>query len=248
MRTQKLFVDLLFAIISLCAVSMGFAQSDTQFTKGNQEYAAGHFKEAIENYESLVQSHEWAPNLFYNLGNAYFRENDFGRAILNYERALALDRHHPESAANLQIVHDETRALELAPPWTQRFLHSVDATQYAITASVAFWIGAFSLVVISLSQRRRRAAIVLSILSLSIFAIAVVAAYSSESSATTLAIVIGDNVTARLATADNAGSVLALPAGSEIKILSERGDWVYAELPNNLRGWIPSKSAEQVRL
>jgi tetratricopeptide (TPR) repeat protein len=247
MRTRRFFVDLACVVTSLCVVSAAFAQSETQFTKANQEYAAGHFKEAIENYESLVQSHEWTPNLFYNLGNSYFRENDFGRAILNYERALALE-HHPESAANLQIVHDQTRSLELAQTWTQRFLHSVDATQYAITASVAFWIGAFSLVVIFFSQRRRRAAIVLSILSLSIFAIAVAAAYSSESNAKTLAIVTGDNVTARLATADSAGSVLALPAGSEIKILSERGDWLYAELPNNLRGWIPSKSAEQVRL
>jgi hypothetical protein len=41
---------------------------------------------------------------------------------------------------------------------------------------------------------------------------------------------------------------LALPVGSEIKILSTRGDWIYAALPNNLRGWIPAKNAERVRL
>jgi hypothetical protein len=63
-----------------------------------------------------------------------------------------------------------------------------------------------------------------------------------------LAIVTEKNINARLATADNANSVLALPAGSEIKILSTRGDWSYAALPNNLRGWIPTKSAESVRL
>ena len=63
-----------------------------------------------------------------------------------------------------------------------------------------------------------------------------------------LAIITGDNVQARLATADTANSVLALPPGSEIKILSTRGDWVYAALPNNLRGWIPARSAELVRL
>jgi len=39
-----------------------------------------------------------------------------------------------------------------------------------------------------------------------------------------------------------------LPAGSEIKILSTRGDWIYAALPNDLRGWIPAASAESVRL
>ena len=63
-----------------------------------------------------------------------------------------------------------------------------------------------------------------------------------------VAIVTGKDVQARLATADTANSVLALPPGSEIKILSTRGDWVYAALPNDLRGWIPAKDAEQVRL
>jgi hypothetical protein len=63
-----------------------------------------------------------------------------------------------------------------------------------------------------------------------------------------LAIVTGNDVQARLATADTANSVLALPPGSEIKILSTRGDWIYAALPNDLRGWIQTKNAEPVRL
>ena len=62
------------------------------------------------------------------------------------------------------------------------------------------------------------------------------------------AIVTGKDVQARLATADTANSILALPPGSEVKVLSTRGDWIYAALPNNLRGWIPAKDAEQVRL
>src|SRR4029434_9754954 len=79
-------------------------RSDTEFTKANQEYAKGNFKEAIASYEALVRADQWNANLFYDLGNAYFRTRDFGRAILNYERALALDRHHPEATANLQIA------------------------------------------------------------------------------------------------------------------------------------------------
>ena len=58
----------------------------------------------------------------------------------------------------------------------------------------------------------------------------------------------GKNIEARLATADNASSILALPPGSEIKVLSEWGDCIYAALPSDLRGWIPAKSAERVRL
>jgi hypothetical protein len=63
-----------------------------------------------------------------------------------------------------------------------------------------------------------------------------------------LAVVTGKEVEARLATADTAKSVLVLPAGSEIKILSERGDWVYAALPNDQRGWISASGAQRVRM
>jgi hypothetical protein len=63
-----------------------------------------------------------------------------------------------------------------------------------------------------------------------------------------LAVVTAPNLEARLATADNARSVLVLPPGSEIKVLSKRGDWVYAALPNDLRGWVPAGGAEPVRL
>jgi hypothetical protein len=63
-----------------------------------------------------------------------------------------------------------------------------------------------------------------------------------------VAIVTAKNIQARLATAENAGTVLVLPPGSEIKVLSTRGEWIYALLPNELRGWIPAHSAESVRL
>ena len=81
-------------MILLCAFFplIAFAQSDAEFAKANQEYAQGHFKEAIAGYEALVHGGQWNANLFYDLGNAYFRTRDFGRAILNYERALALDQ------------------------------------------------------------------------------------------------------------------------------------------------------------
>jgi hypothetical protein len=87
------------------------------------------------------------------------------------------------------------------------------------------------------------------ILSLSVFALAIFAIYEIDhgGKGRGLAVVTGSDVQARLATADTANSVLALPPGSEVKILNTRGDWVYAALPNNLRGWIPAKSAELVR-
>src|SRR5205085_877294 len=74
-------------VIFLCVlgiVTSAFGEPDLQFNKANQEYAQGHFKEAIADYEALIHVGQWNANLFYDLGNAYFRTRDFGRAILNY--------------------------------------------------------------------------------------------------------------------------------------------------------------------
>jgi len=232
------------------SASILIAQPNGQFAKANQEYADGDFKTAIGDYEELVRSGQDTPNVFYNLGNAYFRHKDFGRAILNYERALALEPHHPEAQANLRVARDEARALELIPSRWERSFAFANANQYALTAAIAFWIGLFSIAVFIFGRRRSHSAIGLSILSLSIVAIAIFASYqlSHGKNGRGLAIVTGENVEARLATADNANRVLTLPAGSEIKIVSQRGDWIYAALPNNLRGWMPANSAERVRL
>ncbi len=230
--------------------SVALAQESTQFTRANREYAAGDLNAAVSDYEELVRARQDTPNLFYNLGNAYFRKRDFGRAILNYERALALDPRHAEAQANLRIARDEGRALELTPTKFERWLGFATLNQCAAMASIAFWVCAFCIVTLVFRRRASRGLIALSILSLSVFAAAVFAAWTlgrGESGAG-LAVVTAENADARLATADNANRVLTLPAGSEIRILSRRGDWIYAALPNNLRGWMPAKSAEQVRL
>ncbi|MFN2542132.1 MAG: tetratricopeptide repeat protein [Chthoniobacterales bacterium] len=250
MNLQRRIISLSCALVCLFFAEQSFAQPDAEFLKGNQDYAAGRFQDAIKSYEALVQSRQFGANLFYNLGNAYFRAGDLGSAILNYERALALDRHHPEADANLRIARDETRALELSPAPIERVLRFASANQFAIAAAIAFWVGTFSVVALVFSRRRAAGLIALSIFALSIFASAGFEAYRLENgtSGKSLAIVTGNGVEARLATADNANTVLALPPGSEIKILSTRGDWIYAALPNHLRGWLPTKSAELVRL
>jgi tetratricopeptide (TPR) repeat protein len=247
MKGRTYLIVLLFCAGS--AVS-AIAQPDGEFAKANQEYAQGNFKEAIASYETLVRAGQWNANLFYDLGNAYFRTRDFGRAILNYERALALDRYHPEATANLQIARDESRALELQPTGLERYLQFASTNQYSIAAAVAFWLGIFGIVALIFARRRSVALISLSILCLLVCATAVwaIRTLDNGSKGRALAIVTGNDVQARLATADTANSVLALPAGSEIKILSTRGDWMYAALPNDLRGWIQAKNAEPVRL
>lgn len=246
---RRVIVDLGCALVVLAAATSLFGQADAEFAKANQEFGAGRFKEAVSEYEAIARSGQWSANLFYNLGNACFRAGDFGRAVLNYRRALALDRHHPEAEANLRITRDQARALELSAPPAERMLRFATANQFAVAAAVAFWIAALAVVRLLLAPRRAVGAMTLSIFFLLIFGGAAFAAYELENgtSGKDAAVIIGSEVEARVATADTAHAVLALPPGSEIRILSTRGEWIYAALPNNLRGWLPATSVERVR-
>src|SRR5205085_3858517 len=124
------------------------------------------------------------------------------KAILNYERALALDRHHAEAQANLRVARDEARALELQPGTTERLLRFASANQFTVAAAIAFWIFAFLVAHLVFARRRSNGAIALSILSLSIFAGAGVGAYETDRTNATDAIVIAKDVQARVATAN----------------------------------------------
>lgn len=241
-----------FVLIAVLCVAAGTvrAEIDPAFEKANQAYSEGRFQEAVDGYQSLVQAGRHSANLFYDLGNAQFRLGNFGEAILSYERALALEPRHPESEANLQLARDEARALELRKPPVEKDIDAGTSTQYSIAASVAFWFALFVTARLFFARRRSVGQIALIALSLLVFAGAAFALYTIEngSKGNALAIVTGKETQARLATADTAGSVLALPPGSEINVLSERGGWIYAALPNDLRGWIPARAVEQVRL
>lgn len=240
---KQLLVSLLF----FSAIVTTRAQGADEWKRANDEYAAGRFREAAELYQSLAKSGETTAALFYNLANADYRLGDLGQAILNYERALALEPHYPEAAANLRLVRDKARALELKRNAFEQFVARGTTTQYSVAAAVAFWIAAFAIAGLFLAWRGSALVATLAVLAVLTFAGAVYVLYSLRSEQL-LAIVTAKNVDARLATADSAGTVLVLPAGSEVKILSTRGDWSYAALPNDLRGWIPANSVQLVRL
>jgi hypothetical protein len=230
---------LVFLVVTAFATA-GFAAEEGAFAKANQAYGEGRFGAAAAHYESLINSGTWNANLFY----------DFGQAILNYERALALEPRHPEAEANLQLARDEARALELRRDWIERYASFGTVKQYTIAAVIAFWCAVFLAAHVFFARRRSGGRIALIALSLIVGAASIFAIVTLENGTrgNALAVVTGKQVQARLATADTAKAILLLPAGSEVKILSERGGWLYVALPNDQRGWIPTNSAERVRL
>jgi tetratricopeptide (TPR) repeat protein len=96
------------------------ASPQTTFFHANALYKDGQYDAAVQEYEQLLQSGRTSGNLYFNLGNAYFKAGKKGKAIVNYERARRLIPGDPDLRANLEYAQSLTGAEACAAAfWTR---------------------------------------------------------------------------------------------------------------------------------
>lgn len=237
----RLLIPIVFAV--LCTA----LQANSDFDAANRAYEDGKFIEARERYEALLARGERTANIYFNLGNANSRIGAHGLAILDYERALALDPSHSEAKANLKFLRDQSVAKLPVETWKERAFGALPLDGWLIAATGFGWVLVLFILVPIITRRRRTAVgVFATILTLFAFAYSTTAAWfaSQELNA---AIVIVKQVDARRAPADRADLADVLPLGSKVRWLSERSGWVECELPDRTRGWVPAESIERVR-
>ena len=110
-------------IIALCLTLFGLsASADSLALRADSAYNREAYADAIRLYNEAIADEGVSSNLYYNLGNAYYRDNRLGKAILSYERALALDPSNKEAATNLRFVRTQ---IEDMPEDDSSFLSNV---------------------------------------------------------------------------------------------------------------------------
>ena len=228
-----------FAASSEDAPPAGFAQ-------GNALYAAGKYADAASAYESVVRAGTYSANLFYNLGNAYARLGQRGRAILSYRRALLLQPGHVEAKANLSYLqgHDGGSA-GAGNSWLSTELDLPDIDLLALLAAAAGWLGCICLFC-TRGSRRSRFAAATGCWAVCAWAGGAIWWLDDGAKDPTRAIVLADSARALYAPADNSTVLASLPAGSAVRVLSAQGDWVYARLPDGSPAWLAATDVERV--
>ena len=103
---KKIVFFLLVQFVTLGA----FAQEAT-IKEAEVAYTKEDYGKAIELYEGLLKTHGESAEIYYNLGNAYYKENKIAPAILNYERALLLDPGDGDIRFNLQLARSSRWAI-----------------------------------------------------------------------------------------------------------------------------------------
>lgn len=92
-------------VLFLSSLSQG-QQSEAIFQQANQAYQNADYSQASELYEKLVKDNVSSAELFFNLANTYFRQNQLGRAIFNFKQALNLAPRDPDIRFNLNYAQN----------------------------------------------------------------------------------------------------------------------------------------------
>jgi tetratricopeptide (TPR) repeat protein len=111
------------------------------FEAANKLYEQGKFPEAAGTYEKLLQSGPPSDTLYFNLGNAWFKAGQIGRAIAAYRQAERLAPRDPSVRFNLQFARKKVTGSD-APPgllW-QRALVALTLNEWTVLASAALWV------------------------------------------------------------------------------------------------------------
>ena len=227
---------------------------DATKSEGDSAYIRNDFASAIQIYESLLRKGD-AADIYYNLGNSYYKVNEIAKAILNYERALLLQPGNGDIRANLEIARGKTvDKVEAVPEvffvtWTKALINSMSVDAWAVWGVVSFLLLIVSLYFFIFSKQvvLKKVGFITGI----VFLIVVVMAnvFASKQKEELLhrdsAIIMNPSVTVRSTPSENGTSLFILHEGHKVDIKdSSMKDWKEIRLEDGKVGWVPVSSIE----
>ncbi|MGM5469016.1 tetratricopeptide repeat protein [Flavobacteriaceae bacterium LMO-SS05] len=95
-------------ILTFLLSTFSIAQNETLFSQGNDLYNDGHYIESIEKYKDVLKSGNHSAELYFNLGNAYYKLNNIAPSIYYYEKALQLAPNDKDILNNIAFARNMT--------------------------------------------------------------------------------------------------------------------------------------------
>lgn len=224
--------------------------------EADSAYIRNDFAAAIQIYENLLQQGETA-EVYYNLGNSYYKIDDIARAILNYERALLLSPGNADIRANLEIARSKTvDKVEPVPEiffvtWIKSLINSQSSDAWARTAIVFFLLLLVSLSVFLFTRQLKwkKVGFAGSILFLIVVIVANVFASTQKSYLTDRkdAIILSPSVTVRSTPSESGTSLFVLHEGRKVEIKDgSMREWKEIRLEDGKVGWVPATVVEVI--
>ena len=245
---------ILFLCMALLIGKMSFAHKDLKApAEAEKFYTEKKYKEAIASYESLLQDGYTSYKLHYNLGNAYYKNKELGKAIYHYELANKLEPNNEDVLTNLRIANEKTiDKIESK----ENFFLSVIKSGLVNALSTSGWawlsitslivsLGLFFLFFTSQNLVLKRVGFFAGFLCFILFPASMVLGFSAlnDKQNNKFAIITARETRTHEEPSDASGSKFSLHEGTRVRVLETNDEWTNIKLENGNEAWIKTADA-----
>lgn len=233
------------------------AYLDSLWSKGVQAYTDGRWSECTESLKALESVGVVSPELYYNLGNAYFKSGDYPHAILYYERTLKISPSFEDARINLDFANSLIRDKIDAVPefvlksWARKVCYLMPSDFWAVISIVLFAAALALFLVFRLGASRglRRTGFYCSIVALILSASSFGMARWQRNSYLRAdgAIVMKPVASVKSSPSrDSSKDLFVLHEGTKVTVLDTVGEWKNISLSDGRQGWIEESDMEMI--
>jgi tetratricopeptide (TPR) repeat protein len=234
----------------------GKPASDEQLVLANQLYTNHQYEAAKELYENLILRGYSSSDLHYNTGNAYYRLNRIGKAILHYEKAIKLNPHNQDAHFNLKIANLKV-ASKIVPlsdffivKWVKGILQIFEFDSWAIAQIIFGFIMliALCLYLFNSSSSMQKFGFYTGVLCLVFMLFCSIFAWIEKSSlhAHHYGIILADSYSLRSEPSEKSKEILLVREGVKFVRLETIGRWNQIQLSDGNIGWIEKSAFEMI--
>lgn len=248
---------MLLMMMPFAAQAGNDAYVDSLWTSANEAYAQGMWTDAADGYEMISDMGLESAPLYCNIGNAYYKDGNLSKAILNYERALKFDPSYEDAAANLELMNSMIQdRIDPVPPffltkWFNDISYLMPSDAWAVIAVVLFalTLGLFLLFLLAPTIAGRRTGFFTGIATLVLmaFAFSFSVSQKNEYMNADKAIVMRPVTSVKSSpSSESTKDLFVLHEGTKVKVLDTVGSWNNIELADGRQGWLPSSDLELI--
>lgn len=248
------------SILSLLLFAGGsytFAAKPLTKAEADSAYAREDYARAAAAYEALIDQNGASVALYYNLGNAYYRQEKMAKAILNYERALILDPADRDIRFNLDMARSKT--VDKIVPESEMFFVTLFRS-VSLSMSVGKWAWlAIAMFVLMLAGtavyllvpdvRAQKLGFVVGLFALLVCVLANVAAYRqlNHMEHRTGAVIMAPSVVVKSTPSDSGTDLFILHEGTRVQVVDDSmRDWCEVRVADGKEGWMLKDKMEVI--
>jgi tetratricopeptide (TPR) repeat protein len=236
-----LWPSVLCLLLGFVGVSLRANELTDGFDQANKWYAEGKYAEAIAAYQKLLTTGKVSAAIYFNLGNAFFKSGQIGRAIVNYDLAQNLSPRDPDLWANLQFARKTANAgVPVRLSRWRVWLHGMTLNEWAVLAAAVGWLW---LTLLTLGQWRATLRQNFSGYTAAVgVACGLVAVGLGlriyDEFATTKAVIVAREAIVRYGPLDESRNSYSLNDGAEVEVLDRQDKWLQVRDPARRTGWL----------